>query len=315
MDLPKKILPTPDPSQPHTINSPLTIPLLCRSPRLETISKLCSPSENTALSGRLHTPPETNFAVKSLPKAYVPIIKLSLLPSPGLPFGIACDIGFENRLALENTRLLLTYATVDPARVRTMVLFVKVWSKRRRINSPYRGTLSCVYSPPFLVCRSVGVWVGGVKRRGGGLGGRGLWQLTPFFLCIAPPPPLSVPFPSLSLSLSSGMVFGNGRRSYGYTLLVLFFLIHVQQPSVLPNLQAIPPPSTPSSSPSASAARGPEHEVNGWDVWFFDDTELLRREWTSGNVQSVGELYVFPPPSSSFMLPSPFSVCYLSKSD
>jgi hypothetical protein len=97
--------------------------------------------------------PETNFAVKSLPKAYVPIIKLSLLPSPGLPFGIACDIGFENRLALENTRLLLTYATVDPARVRTMVLFVKVWSKRRRINSPYRGTLSCVPSAGVLLSR------------------------------------------------------------------------------------------------------------------------------------------------------------------
>jgi terminal uridylyltransferase len=32
---------------------------------------------------------ETNFAVKALPKAYVPIIKLSLSPSPGLPFGIA----------------------------------------------------------------------------------------------------------------------------------------------------------------------------------------------------------------------------------
>lgn len=118
----------------------------------------------------------------------MPIIKLSLLPSPGLPFGIACDIGFENRLALENTRLLLTYATVDPARVRTMVLFVKVWSKRRRINSPYRGTLSCVYSPPFLVCRSVGAWVWGSEERGGRLGGRGSWQLTSFFLCIAPPP-------------------------------------------------------------------------------------------------------------------------------
>jgi hypothetical protein len=34
-------------------------------------------------------PAETNFAVKALPKAYVPIIKLSLSPSPGLPFGIA----------------------------------------------------------------------------------------------------------------------------------------------------------------------------------------------------------------------------------
>lgn len=36
--------------------------------------------------------------------------------------GMACDIGFENRLALENTRLLLTYAMID-TRLRTLVLF------------------------------------------------------------------------------------------------------------------------------------------------------------------------------------------------
>lgn len=53
----------------------------------------------------------------------IPIIKLSLQPSPSIPFGIACDIGFENRLALENTRLLFTYAAIDPTRVRTLVLF------------------------------------------------------------------------------------------------------------------------------------------------------------------------------------------------
>ncbi|KAL7412216.1 hypothetical protein BDY24DRAFT_112687 [Mrakia frigida] len=156
---------------------------------------------------------ETNFAVKALPKAYVPIIKLSLAPSPGLPFGIACDIGFENRLALENTRLLLTYATVDPARVRTMVLFLKVWSKRRKINSPYRGTLS----------------------------------------------------------------------SYGYTLLVLFFLIHIQSPPVLPNLQRIPP-----TRPVAKE----DMELDGHDIWFFDDTESLRKGWSSSNLQSVGELLI-----------------------
>lgn len=57
-----------------------------------------------------------------LPKARIPIIKLSLPPSAGQPFGLSCDIGFENRLALENTRLLLTYAMVDP-RMRTIVLF------------------------------------------------------------------------------------------------------------------------------------------------------------------------------------------------
>ena len=40
-----------------------------------------------------------------------------------MPLGIACDIGFENRLALENTRLLMCYAMIDPTRVRTLVLF------------------------------------------------------------------------------------------------------------------------------------------------------------------------------------------------
>lgn len=68
---------------------------------------------------------ETKFHVKPLPHARIPIVKLSLDPSPGLPLGIACDIGFENRLALENTRLLMCYAMIDPTRVRTMVLFRK----------------------------------------------------------------------------------------------------------------------------------------------------------------------------------------------
>ena len=67
--------------------------------------------------------PETKFHVKPLPHARIPIVKLSLDPSPALPLGIACDIGFENRLALENTRLLYCYAMIDPARVRTLVLF------------------------------------------------------------------------------------------------------------------------------------------------------------------------------------------------
>ncbi|KAG2092420.1 hypothetical protein BD769DRAFT_1679148 [Suillus cothurnatus] len=66
---------------------------------------------------------ETKFHVKPLPHARIPIVKLSLDPSPGLPHGITCDIGFENRLALENTRLLMCYTMIDPTRVRTLVLF------------------------------------------------------------------------------------------------------------------------------------------------------------------------------------------------
>ncbi|KAJ7146018.1 hypothetical protein C8R44DRAFT_600746, partial [Mycena epipterygia] len=156
---------------------------------------------------------ETKFHVKPLPHARIPIVKLSLDPSPGLPLGIACDIGFENRLALENTRLLMCYAMIDPTRVRTMVLFLKVWSKRRKINSPYKGTLS----------------------------------------------------------------------SYGYVLLVIYFLVHVKNPPVLPNLQQMPPlrPITKEDT-----------HLAGYNTWFFDDVELLRTRWHSENNESVAELLI-----------------------
>ncbi|KAL4253766.1 DNA polymerase type-B-like family protein [Abortiporus biennis] len=156
---------------------------------------------------------ETKFHVKPLPHARIPIVKLSLDPSPGLPFGIACDIGFENRLALENTRLLMCYAMIDPPRVRTMVLFLKVWCKRRKINSPYKGTLS----------------------------------------------------------------------SYGYVLLVIFFLVHVKNPPVLPNLQQMPPLRPISQE---------ESTLNGHNIWFFDDINLLRQRWQSSNTETVAELLV-----------------------
>ena len=81
------------------------------------------PDRITPSVSLISSPTETKFHVKPLPHARIPIVKLTLDPSPGLPFGIACDIGFENRLALENTRLLMCYAMIDPARVRTMVLF------------------------------------------------------------------------------------------------------------------------------------------------------------------------------------------------
>lgn len=156
---------------------------------------------------------ETKFDVKLLPNARIPIIKLCLSPSASLPFGIACDIGFENRLALENTRLLLSYASIDPTRVRAIVLFLKFWSKCRNINSPYNGTLS----------------------------------------------------------------------SYGYSLLVLYFLIHVKNPPVLPNLQGMPPRQ------SSSLANT---HINDHEAWFFDDIDCLRESWTSLNEQSIAELLI-----------------------
>ncbi|KAH9916204.1 uncharacterized protein B0H18DRAFT_1038791 [Fomitopsis serialis] len=138
---------------------------------------------------------ETKFHVKPLPHARIPIVKLSLDPAPGLP------------LALENTRLLMCYAMIDPPRVRTMVLFLK------ENNSPYKGTLS----------------------------------------------------------------------SYGYVLLVIYFLVHVKSPPVLPNLQLMPPLRPISKE---------ETHLNGHNIWFFDDIELLRQRWKSSNTDSVAELLI-----------------------
>jgi len=63
------------------------------------------------------------------------------LEFPKTGVGIRCDINFSNHLALHNTLLLRCYCHCDP-RVRDMVLFVKTWAKRRKINSAYHGTLS-----------------------------------------------------------------------------------------------------------------------------------------------------------------------------
>lgn len=63
------------------------------------------------------------------------------LDFPKSGVGIQCDINFSNQLAVHNTHLLKCYGLCD-SRVRPMVLFVKAWAKRRKINSPYHGTLS-----------------------------------------------------------------------------------------------------------------------------------------------------------------------------
>jgi terminal uridylyltransferase len=63
------------------------------------------------------------------------------LDFPKSGVGIQCDINFSNPLGIHNTRLLRCYSRCDN-RVRPMVLFVKAWAKRRKINSAYSGTLS-----------------------------------------------------------------------------------------------------------------------------------------------------------------------------
>lgn len=66
---------------------------------------------------------------------------LGPLDFPKTGCGIQCDINFGNPLGIHNTHMLRCYSLTDP-RVRPIVLFVKSWAKRRKINSSYSGTLS-----------------------------------------------------------------------------------------------------------------------------------------------------------------------------
>ncbi|KAI3631759.1 hypothetical protein MIR68_010232 [Amoeboaphelidium protococcarum] len=95
--------------------------------------------------------------VKVLTKTRIPIIKYRDAVT-----GINVDLGFQNTLAVYNTRLLHAYSMFD-VRLRHLVYLVKYWSKRRSINDTYSGTLSsyayvlmvihylqCGVSPPVL---------------------------------------------------------------------------------------------------------------------------------------------------------------------
>ena len=72
---------------------------------------------------------------------YRPPPEIHPLEFPKSGVGVQCDINFSNHLALHNSHLLKCYSLCD-TRVRQMVLFVKSWSKKRKINTPYHGTLS-----------------------------------------------------------------------------------------------------------------------------------------------------------------------------
>lgn len=100
------------------------------------VSKQVSGSDDASLqSARL----ELKSLTKILHKYRAPIENQLEFPKSGV--GIQCDINFSNPLALHNTLLLKCYSLCDP-RIRPMILFVKAWAKRRKINSPYHGTLS-----------------------------------------------------------------------------------------------------------------------------------------------------------------------------
>ncbi|GJJ69573.1 terminal uridylyltransferase [Entomortierella parvispora] len=86
------------------------------------------------IGNRLEQDPDFENILQ-LKRARVPIVKLNHIN------GIACDIGYQNDLAIWNTRLLRAYCKID-SRVRDIVVIVKHWAKRRKINNPYTGSLS-----------------------------------------------------------------------------------------------------------------------------------------------------------------------------
>lgn len=106
-----------------------------------------SPAEFVERIGdRLEKEPDFENVLQ-LRKARVPIVKLNHIN------GIACDIGYQNDLAIWNTRLLRAYCKTD-RRVRDIVVIVKQWAKKRKINNPYTGSLSRFV---FIIDPAVGI--------------------------------------------------------------------------------------------------------------------------------------------------------------
>ncbi|KAF2111860.1 hypothetical protein BDV96DRAFT_581911 [Lophiotrema nucula] len=134
----------PDNTQSFEANSNLTI-------GVEASKKVDVKSEKSANSEQTNSPtpssaPQDKSKKEKEPnrRAERPWLrekKLGPLDFPKTGVGIQCDINFGNPLGIHNTHLLRCYSLCDP-RVRPMVLFVKSWAKRRKINSSYSGTLS-----------------------------------------------------------------------------------------------------------------------------------------------------------------------------
>lgn len=69
--------------------------------------------------------------------ARVPVLKFET--NTIKPFEV--DICLNNRIGIENSRLLLTYCSIDP-RARLLCITIKFWAKRRNIANTVAGTIS-----------------------------------------------------------------------------------------------------------------------------------------------------------------------------
>jgi len=111
------------------------------------MSAASATTSTTATSTKNETASQTDAdkqgeaAQKSKREPWTRERKAGPLDFPKDGVGIQTDINFFNPLGIHNTQMLRCYSLCDP-RVRPMILFVKSWVKRRKINSSYSGTLS-----------------------------------------------------------------------------------------------------------------------------------------------------------------------------
>jgi terminal uridylyltransferase len=115
-------------------------PANIEAPKVESPAPLVEPAPN---EDAVKHPPDKQQQQQHprTEKAWMREKVLGPLDFPKQGVGIQCDINFENPLGIHNTHMLRCYSLTDP-RVRLIVLFVKSWAKRRKINSSYSGTLN-----------------------------------------------------------------------------------------------------------------------------------------------------------------------------
>lgn len=101
---------------------------------------LAEPAQNEAPEAKT-APKDKGAAPPQKREPWTRERKAGPLDFPKDGVGVQSDINFFNPLGLHNTQMLRCYSLCDP-RVRPMVLFVKSWAKRRKVNSSYSGTLS-----------------------------------------------------------------------------------------------------------------------------------------------------------------------------
>ncbi|KAJ3091881.1 hypothetical protein HK102_012931 [Quaeritorhiza haematococci] len=215
--------------------------------------------------------------VKMLTRARVPIVKMRDPVS-----GIRCDIGFQNTLAIYNTRLLKTYSSIDP-RFRDLVFIVKYWSKRRNINEPYQRTLSS-YCYVLMIIHLLQI--------------RGV---LPCLQTLYPPQNASNDNDRSSRLEKSGVeksgASSPSKGDKGGRRQPLEAVFRGNEENTVTDDESRKEDARKhdetggvGSTPSTNGT--PFIDVDGFNVYFFDDLENLHHYWKPNNNESLGELLV-----------------------